>query len=161
MITLKEWMELVDYRITEGSDYNLYGHNAYNLSSWNGEDGGHSLSITFSTLTQVVYCAEVCDYGNNRAYRLLNPDFKHVYNSPEAWDNVDFIDLEVDDDFMQKALAIIAGEDYDDRVSVPLTLSDEETFAIMKLAHERDMTLNSFVEEVLQNFVNNHPANRQ
>jgi hypothetical protein len=33
MISLKEWMELVDYRITEGSDYgwNCYGHDAHML----------------------------------------------------------------------------------------------------------------------------------
>ena len=39
MITLKEWMELVDYRITEGSDYcwSCYGPDAYSLDSWNGD----------------------------------------------------------------------------------------------------------------------------
>ena len=39
MITLKEWMELVDYRVTEGSDYgwNCYGPNVHMLDSWNGD----------------------------------------------------------------------------------------------------------------------------
>ena len=51
MITLKEWMEIVDYRITEGSGYQwqCYGPNAYCLDSWNGEQDGHSLSIIFDT----------------------------------------------------------------------------------------------------------------
>jgi hypothetical protein len=53
MITMKEWMELVDYKITEGSDYtwSCYGPNAYTLDSWNGVHGagGYSFSIVFST----------------------------------------------------------------------------------------------------------------
>jgi hypothetical protein len=47
MITLKEWMEVVDYRITEGSGYSwqCFGANAYCLDSWDGDQDGHSLSI--------------------------------------------------------------------------------------------------------------------
>ena len=153
MITLKEWMELVDYRITEGGDYNLYSHNAYALSSWNGEQDGYSMEVVFDTKTQVVYCVESCDYTNNRAYRLINPDYKAVENSTQAWDDTEWVDLEVDDDFIQKALAIKAGEDYDSRVSVPLDLEDELLFELMKLAHERDITLNQIVEEILQEVV--------
>jgi len=56
MITMKEWMELVGYKITEGSDYlwSCYGPNAYQLSSWNGIHGagGYSFNIVFSTKTQ-------------------------------------------------------------------------------------------------------------
>jgi hypothetical protein len=64
-----------------------------------------------------------------------------------AWDEVDYVDLDVDDDFIQKALAIIAGEDYDTRVSVPVNFTDEELLKYMKMAHDRDMTFNAFVEE--------------
>jgi hypothetical protein len=153
MITLKEWMELVDYRITEGSDYNLYSSRAYNLNSWDGSQTGHSFAITFDTITQVVYCVEACDYANNRAYRLVNPDYKGVDDNNQAWDDVNWIDLEVDDDFFQKALAIKEGEVYDNRVMIPLTLPDDEMFEIMKMAHERDMTLNAFIEEVLEDYI--------
>jgi hypothetical protein len=153
MITLKEWMELVQYRITEGSDYNLYGHTSYNLSSWNGKQNGYSMAITFDTLTQTVYCVEACDYANERAYRLVNPDYKNADDSKEAWDDVDWIDLEVDDDFIQKALAIRDGENYDNRVMIPLTMPDNEMFEIMKMAHERDMTLNDFIEETLRDYL--------
>lgn len=156
MITLKEWMELVDYRITEGSDYNLYSTNAYNLNSWDGLQTGHSFAITFDTITQVVYCVEACDYGNNRAYRLINPDYKDVDDSIQAWDDTNWIDLEVDDDFFQKALAIKEGEAYDTRVSIPLDLPHNEMFEIMKMAHERDMTLNDFIEEVIGNYIAKH-----
>jgi len=47
-------------------------------------------------------------------------------------------------------LAIIAGEDYDTRVQVPVDFTDEELLTYMKLAHERDITFNQLVEEALR-----------
>ena len=75
MITLKEWMEVADYRITEGSEYYAYG-GAYALDSWNGEQDGYSLEIIFDQKTQEVYEVQACDYKHNRAYRLINEDYK-------------------------------------------------------------------------------------
>jgi hypothetical protein len=73
MITLKEWMEVVDYRITEGSAYSwqCFGANAYCLDSWDGDQDGHSLSITFDQKTQTVYEVQIHDYRNQRAYRMI------------------------------------------------------------------------------------------
>jgi len=113
MITLKEWMELVDYRVTEGSDYgwNCYGPNVHMLDSWNGDQDGHSFSVIFDTKTQVVYEAQAHDYVNNRAYRLVNPEFKAAHdqeadqrdvNLNQAWDDVDYINLDVVDDFPKR-----------------------------------------------------------
>jgi hypothetical protein len=51
---------------------------------------------------------------------------------------------------MQKALAIASGEDYDTRVSMAVDFTDEELLKYMKLAHERDMTFNQFIEEALR-----------
>ena len=162
MITLKEFFEVTNYRISEGSDYcwDCYGSNAYRLDAWNGDQNGHSHSIVFDTKTQEVYEVTSYDYRNNRAYRLLNPDFvkKHKkeakrrdVNFDEAWDDVNYIDLEVDDDWIQKALSIEAGEvDYDTRVSVPLVLDRDQMYELMALAHERDMTLNQLVEFVIK-----------
>jgi hypothetical protein len=161
MITLKEFMEVVDYKITEGSVYmwQCFGPNAYRLDSWNQDQNGHSVSITFDTRTHEVYEANAYDYSRNRAYRLINPDYKDAHDSEaddrgvlgnQAWDDVNYIDLDVDDDFIQKALAIVAGEDYDTRVEVPLTLPDDSLFELMKLAHEADMTLNQYVEKLLR-----------
>ena len=164
MITMKEWMELVDYKITEGGEYGwgCYGPNSYTLDSWNGVHGtgGYSFSIIFSTKSQKVYEVSMCDYTNDRAYRMINPKFQKKHskeagmrsvNLNEAWDDVDYVDLDVADDFIQKALAIRAGETYDTRVQVPVDFSDEELLQYMKLAHERDITFNKLVEEALRN----------
>ena len=164
MITLKEFMEVVDYRITEGDDYTwpCFGANSkpYSLSSWNGDHNGWSFNIVFDTGTQEVYMVEVCDYKHQRAYRRINPLWVEEYqtyaknHNPEyadqAWDDVDFVDLESDDDWIQKSLAIKAGEDYDTRVSIPIDLPEDELMVLFKAAHERDITFNQLVEEALR-----------
>ena len=161
MITLKEWMELVNYKITEGSDYcwNCYGNNVHMLDSWNGEQDGHSFTIIFDTKDQTVYEVQAHDYVHQRAYRMINEDFrkklkkearKRAVNKDMAWDDVNYTTLEVDDDFIQKCLAIREGEDYDTRIQVPVDFSDEELLQYMKLAHERDITFNQLVEEALR-----------
>jgi|694.fasta_scaffold01693_51 hypothetical protein len=160
MINLKQWMEVVDYRITEGDQYysEVFGNDArcYCLSAWNGDHDGYTFNIIFDTDTQVVYMVEACDYKHNRAYRRINPNFVDAYNKNAnemdhvAWDDVKYIDLDVDDDWMDKALAIKSGEDYDTRVSIPLDFTDEELLKYMKMAHEKDMTFNKFVEEALK-----------
>lgn len=161
MITLKDFMEVVGYRITEGSDYGwtCFGHNAYSLDSWNGDQNGHSVSVTFDTKTQVVYQTEVYDYTNERAYRLINPDYLDAFKNEalsrgvsanEAWEDVNYIDLETDEDFLEKAYAIVNDQAYDTRVQIPVNFTDEELLTYMKMAHDRDITFNQLVEEALR-----------
>jgi hypothetical protein len=78
---------------------------------------------------------------------------KRDVDKDNAWDDVNYIDLEVDDDFIQKCLAIQAGEDYDVRVSVPLELEDNQMLELMSMAHEQDITLNQLVENILRNVI--------
>ena len=165
MLTIKDFMETVNYRITEGSDYmwNCFGYNAYRLDSWNGDQDGHTISIVFDTRTQEVYEVEAFDYKRNRAYRMINPAYRAVFDeevesrdvADEAWEMDDgtpvkFVDLEVADDFLEKARALVAGEDYDTNVLVPLNLEKDQLFDLMLMAHERNITLNQLVEEVLR-----------
>lgn len=165
MITLKDFMEAVDYRITEGSNYQwqCFGSNAYCLDSWNGDLEGHTVSIIFDTKDQTVYQAMAYDYARKRAYRMTNPDFKEDFDAEcqdrdildIAWEDdegnpIKYIDLEVEDDFLEKVHSIVNEEDYDTRVQVPVDFSDDELFRYMKMAHERDMTFNEFVEMALR-----------
>ena len=137
------------------------------LSSWNGVHGkgGYSFNIVFSTKSQKVYEVSVCDYTNDRAYRMINPDYAKKYKKEaesrdemlnQAWDDVDYVDLEVDDDFFQKCLAIKDGDDYDTRVSVPVDFTDEELLKYAKMAHEQDITLNQFIENALREAIDKH-----
>jgi hypothetical protein len=160
----EEFFKTVEYRITEGSDYcwQCYGDNAYTLDSWDGEQDGHSFSIIFDTKTQTVYELQAHDYTHTRAYRWINPEFKSAFeaegasrgvNNGQAWDDLEYVDLEVVEDFFEKMTAIHAGLDYDTRVQVPVDFSDEELLTYMKLAHERDITFNQLVEQCLREVI--------
>ena len=157
-------MEFTNYRITEGSDYGwqCYGPNAYMLDSWNGDQDGHSFTIIFDTKTQEVYEVQAHDYVHQRAYRMINPDFvkkmkkeakRRDCSRKEAWDDVDYVDLEVDEDFLEKAYAIEAGEDYSTDVSVPLDLPDDLLLTAALNAHRQNITLNQYINNALADMV--------
>lgn len=167
MITIEEFSQAIQYKFTGGSPYqwNCFGSDARWLDS---EEETYSASIVFDGNDQTVYIAEVCDYINNRAYRLIHPDYKSVHddeakergvNSLQAWDNVDYIELEMSNDFIEKCSAIVSGLDYDTRVTVPFEIPDDELLKFMLAAHERDMTFNAFVEKALRAVIEEHQHN--
>jgi len=164
MITIAEFLEIVNYRITGGSDYGwqCFGRMARWLDC--EVEGQYSASIVFDAHTQEVYTAEICDYRNDRCYRLINPEYADAMSTEakergtdntQAWDDVKWIDLETDDDWIQKSAAIVAGEEYDTRVIIPIDLPDDSAYALMKLAHEQDITFNQLIEKVLRDAIDN------
>lgn len=158
MVTIENFSQAVEYKFTGGSNY---GWNCFGLDArWlDAEDKTYSASIVFGGPDHTVFVAEVCDYPNLRAYRWINPDYKEAHdaeaakrdvNPLQAWDEVNYVELETSEDFLEKCSAIVAGKDYDTRVSVPLDIPDEDLLKFMLAAHERDMTFNAFVEEALR-----------
>jgi len=164
--TLKEFLDIIVCRITEGSEYywNSFGPNAYSIESWNGEhETGRSFSIVFDTVTQEVFEMSAHDNQRERSYRWINPDYAKAYREEAtrrkvdvdvAYDHVRYIDLETAEDYYAKARAIFLGQEYDTRVEVPLDLDRESLFKLMTLAHEHDITLNQMVERVLSEQIN-------
>ena len=170
--TLKNWMEVVQYKITEGSEYgwNCYGENAYSLDSWNGEQEGYSMTIVFDTKTQEVYEVQVCDFSeeNYAAYRYMNPKYVENYKqecqernvTDEAWEDVHWVELELFEDWVEKASAIRDGKDYDKRILVPITLEEKELHNLTMLAHKADMSLNQFINKLLSEEIKNLKLNK-
>jgi hypothetical protein len=163
MLTLPEFLELIDHRITGGSEFQwqCYGNQAQVIDS---DGANYSFSVVFDRDDQEVYEVTVCDYANNRAYRMIDPDFKSGHDNEaaardvpagQAWDNVRYVDLDVADDFIQKGQAIRDGKPYDTRIQVDLDLPDNVLFDLMKLAHERDITLNHLIEQILREAIDN------
>lgn len=158
MITIKDFLETTQYKIAESSRFlwDCYGKNARILSS--EEFKIYSAQIIFDTETQTVYEATVCDYKNDRAYRLIHPDYKEAYvkegeergaNYNQAWDDVEYIDLETEDDFLEKLEAIVNEENYDDRVVVPIDIDSDVLYDLMLAAHKKDITLNQYITGIL------------
>lgn len=168
MITLKQYFEIINYRVSEGYQFQwlCYGPNAYGLESVdNRSTDGHSIGIIFDTHDQTVYQVEAHDYTNNRSYRLINAEFSDSrmaeyisrgLDADEAYDGVKFTDLETVEDFIEKATAIANGEEYDERISIPVDLPDNVLFTLMKQAHEQDITLNKLMENVLKEAIESY-----
>lgn len=169
MISLKDFFECTDYRITEGSAYmwSCYGTSAYQMDSWNGKyrgTGGHTINVVFDKSTQVVYEMQAWDDDRNRAYRWIHPEYlqsvkdectRRSIDFTEACDDMKFIDIEVPKDMLDKACAISHDKEYDSRIQVELDLSEEELLTMMKIAHERDITFNQLIEDVLTEAIKN------
>lgn len=158
-------MEVVEYRITETSPYlwECYGPNALTMDSWNGgyDEDGYSVSVVFDTKDQTVYEMTAYDYIRDRAYRLINPTYAKAHADEcesrgiddMAWDDVPYVELDVKEDILEKAAAMVAGEDYDTRVMIALEFSDEDLLKYMKMAHEQGITFNEFVEQALSSML--------
>ena len=168
---LKQVNEITNHRITEGSEYcwNCYPNARY--LSYESEFA--HVSVLYSTETQEIYEADVSvkvdnwfdEDKNMRPYRWLNPEYKDAMISEaktrkvkwrKAWDDVKWIDLEVEEDFLEKAKAIFNGESHDKRIQVPIDLEDDVMLKLCMEAHKRDITLNQMVEKVLREVIDTH-----
>jgi hypothetical protein len=161
MISIKDFMECVNYRITDGGDFlwKCYGDHARTLDS---ETADFTISVVFDTLTQYVYEMEVWDNLMERTYRWIAPDFiKKVKKEHKdrglkfkhCIDDRKYIDLDVEADILEKATAIANGEDYDPRVMIELNLTDAEALTLMRAAHVKDMSLNQYIGFVAETYI--------
>lgn len=167
-ITLKDFLECIDYRITEGSKYQweCFGENAMFLDHWNGkhDETGVSIQIVFDTVDQTVYEMQAWDYKNGREYRWINSNFVTQYllegasrnvDTEQSYDDHKFIDLDEASDILEKARAIFLGKEYDERVVINLEMTREQELMLMRAAHAMDMSVNAFVEMALRDAIAN------
>lgn len=121
----------------------------------------HNATVIYSTTTQEVFVAELYLSTPEReyAYRWISPSHRDAYmkemkarniNPNIAFDDTNFVDLEVSEDWLEKATAIFNGQAFDERVIVPVDLDDDTFLKLAKLAHEKDITFNKLVEEALR-----------
>jgi len=153
----------LNYKITGGSEYQWFCYP--NARFLNFESKHADVSVVFNTSDQTVYeITTDSKLNKNNSYRWIDPGYIDGYyqeakdkgiNPAVAYDNVLYFDLETENDIIEKATAIFHGLTFDTRVEMELTLDDETLLAIARGAHERDITINKFIEEVLQTFIEN------
>lgn len=159
---LKQVNDVLDHKITNGSDFlwNCYGSTARFLD-YSSEFA--EATVIFDSTTQEIYEATITSNDlSKQPYRWLNPNTKQDFldechnkelNPALAWDDTEYIDLETEEDFFEKAHAVFNNLPYDERVQLPLDLTTDELHDLMKLAHERDITLNQLIAEILLNAI--------
>lgn len=174
MITLKDFLECIEYRVSEGDKYcwQCYGENAMSMDHWNGKLGteGMSIHVVFDTVDQTVYEMQAWDYRNGREYRWFHPGFKAKHaeegerlgiDTTKSFDDNVFIDLDVAEDMLEKARAIFRGEEYDTRIVIQLEMTAEEELFLLRAAHAADMSVNDFVVMALQKKIDELKRNSQ
>lgn len=171
-VTLRDYMEVVDYQINEPWKYcwDCYGMSAFGLDAgtFDGSEGReYTISLVFDLIDQTVYEMSAYDYDNDKAYRYINPDYVEAQSDEaerkgldanRAWENTDYVNLEVPEDILEKSNAIFKGEEYDTRVTLALSLDEQEVFFLTKQAHEKDMSLNDYVRNAVLEYIDDIKA---
>jgi hypothetical protein len=160
--------EAMNHQITGGSEYQWQCFPDARFLDY--ESDYAQVSILYSTVDQTVYQADTSIKRDmwskdEKPYRWTNPLFKDAYlneakerniDPDQAWDDVKWVELEVAEDFLEKAQAMFNGDEWDSRIQVPLDLDNDLLLQLAMEAHKRDITLNKMVEIVLQQAIDTH-----
>jgi len=168
---LSEVNNTFNHKITSGGDYgwDCYGANTWTIDYASKYAFGY---VIFDTVTQRVYEVNVSpafgSWGTKehepKPYRYIDPEYRlsHATEAEDrnvdfnqAWDDVMWVDLETEEDFIEKATKIFNGESFDDRIQVPVELDDDTLLKLTMEAHKRDITLNKLIEEILRELIVN------
>jgi hypothetical protein len=170
---LEQYIKAIDYKIGEGSKYTWYsfGDNARYLDFDNDCDSaGCFITGIFDQKTQQVYSVEFHNYDTNVAYRWIDPNFKESYQKEQSekgfsdeteYESFKIVNIEVEDDILEKIEYFLLSGSYDTRIKVPLDLDDELLFDLMKMAHEKDITLNQLIGNVIEQSIEKYERNHE
>lgn len=165
---LSEVNNTFQHKITDGSEYlwNCYGDNVRTIDYTSKHACGY---VVFDTETHEVFEVSVSPVAGAwdiepKPYRYINPEHRMSYETEAedrhvdpnvAWDDVKWVDLETEEDFVEKASKMFNGESFDTRISIPVELDDDTLLKLTMEAHKRDITLNKMIEEILRELIVN------
>lgn len=161
---LEQFIQAIQYKITDGEKYgwNCFGIDSYFLNS-DSVDDLYSAQCVFDTKTQEVYQITMWDNAREHHYIWNNPLYKQLYfeestsrncNPLEAIDNIQYTELEVLEDIIEKITALYKGEEYDTRISIPIDIDDELYDQLVELAKEQNITVEDLIAEALTSAYN-------
>ena len=167
---LSQVNNLFQHKITDGSEYlwNCYGDNIRTIDYTSKHACGY---VVFDTETHEVFEVSVSPVAGAwdiepKPYRYINPEYRMSYETEAedrhvdpnvAWDDVKWVDLETEEDFIEKANGMFNGQPFDTRIQVPVELDNDTLLKLTMEAHKRDITLNKMIEEILRELV--YPEN--
>jgi len=156
-------MEALNFRLNDAWEHQWPSYNQGQALGYHNDYA--SMTIVFDRDTQEaieITATSETDASSSHYYRWINPDFLDAIKAEyvrrglefnKFVEDDEFIDLDVVEDILEKGVAMLADEEFDERVMVPLDLADAELLEIFKAAHKRDITLNQFIEEALKSAI--------
>ena len=163
MNTLINFLKAIDYKITDCTDYcwDCYGNNIRSMDSYN--IGFSECSAIFTKNGGAIRELTMHDYENLRSYRWTDPQWVQARKAEAlsmsmddntAYGDINFIELEMIEDMLEKMTAVTRGEKYDTRIMIPLEMTDKEFLEVARAAHALDITINAFftmaIEEAIR-----------
>ncbi len=166
-MNIQQVFNAISYRIVESTPflYHCFGANeprSYSFSNKNNEPCGSFVADAAGRVYELSVDNGAYDDDKTRCYRWVDPDFEealfaeireHDSDPTIAWDEVKYIEIEVEEDILTKTQAICNGLIFDTRIITPVDLTDQEFLMISKMAHERDITLNQMVEHIISEVI--------
>lgn len=157
MITIKDFMECVEYKITL-ADQDQQDRMTLAWDDMNPElNNARSVSITFNFLDQTVQGMDVIDGVNKLSFRWENVSIGDKFiGMPSLWVHKSFTHTAIllEEDILEKARAVFLNEPYDARALISFELPDDDVLKLMQQAKMKDLTLNDYIERLLQNEIN-------
>lgn len=163
MDILQQFLIAIQYRITDAWEHQWSAYKGAQALGCINEFA--AMTVVFSredqTVIEITVSSEM-EAETEAAYRWMNPDYRDAIfaeadqrgvDCNEAFEGCEYIDLEVVDDVLEKGVAMLANTKYDPRIQIPLDLEDHQLLELFKAAHERDITFNQYMEEVLEKVI--------
>lgn len=166
-ITLTQFLECVNYKITEGSEYcwESFGPNARYLTCEH-EENIYTVEIVFDFITLTVYQMWVHSNAGTRYW--THPDYRDAFNDEQITKN-GFEQLINDEDntyylqaksILDYARMLISKYLDDDNMStIELDLTDSEILWLSMQAHEKNITLNELINNIIEEHINDAGCN--
>jgi len=166
---LSEINNTFQHKITSGGEYlwDCYP-SPWTIDYTSKYENGTVISDTVTQRVYEVNVSPVVDaYGaaEPKPYRYVDPAYREAYDLEamdrnvdpnQAWDDVTWVDLETEEDFLVKAHKMFDGESFDTRIEVPIDLDNDTMLKLCMEAHKRDITLNKMVERILNEVILAH-----
>lgn len=145
----KEFIE--KFRNITGHKVFLFNKNYYFSNKKNNHSSYGSLFFRdedLSPYVEFIHDEKIYYYNFNSDKKYEN-DFLGILDIHEK----KIFKLEVPEDVLDKISSVINNTFFDTRISIPLDMTEKEIYMLMKQAHEKDMTLNKYIEYLLQKVI--------
>lgn len=152
---LSDIMDAAQFKVQGGSNYlwNCYGKNAHFMDFGLTENSAANVSCVFDTENQEVYEVTVST-EEGKMYRWINPKYFDVWKaecvSRKIEEELDYIDVDVEDDILDKAFEVIEHGVCDSLVTMEIKLEQDVIYKVAMHAHENDITFNELVNIILK-----------
>lgn len=149
MIKLNDFLNITNYEcghLEVVGQQDVYGKTAISLEVYGV--GSNKLICAYDIVSQEVLEIIAEDHKAGKSYVWQTSDIRGLGNYRDQ-----LIELETEEDILEKAEAIFNGVPYDSRIVIPVDITDKDFLLYAKAAHKLDITINEFMERAIREMI--------